>query len=80
MAKKYKEREYVYAIIRWDGFQGRSARPESLVTVKEIVHTVELAEAEVARLNALHEGKDIHYWWQVTRLFMPGQSAGSGED
>ena len=80
MTNRYKEREQVYAIIRWDGFQGRSARPEALVTVKEIVRTLELAEAEVARLNALHKGKDVHYWCQVTRLFPPGNSAGVDVD
>lgn len=80
MAKKYKERDQVYAIIRWDGFQGPGARPEALVTVKEIVRTMELADAEVARLNALQNGKNVRYWWQVTRLFPPGRSAGVDED
>jgi hypothetical protein len=69
-------REEVYAILRWDGFQGPAARPEALVTVKEIVRSQHLAEAEVARLNALAEGKDVRYWWQTTRLFPEGQSAG----
>ena len=62
------EHDVVYAIVRWDGFQGAAARPEALVTVKEIVHSQEQAEAEVARLNALTEGKGIRYWWQATRL------------
>jgi hypothetical protein len=58
----------VYAIVRWDGFQGAAARPEALVTVKEIVRGRQQAEAEVARLNALAEGRDVRYWRQVTRL------------
>jgi hypothetical protein len=76
MSNRREERDQVYAIIRWDGFQGPAARPEALVTVKEIVHSLELAEAEVARLNALGEGKDVRYWWQTTRLVPSGQSAG----
>jgi hypothetical protein len=74
----HKERESVYAILRYDGFQGPDARPEVAVTVREVVHTQELAEAEVARLNALAEGREIRYWWQYTRLYPEGQSAGSG--
>ena len=61
-------RDEVYAIVRWDGFQGAAARPEALVTVKEVVHSRERAETEVARLNALAEGKGVRYWWQATRL------------
>ena len=75
MSHKHKEREDAYAVLRWDGFHGADARPEALVTVKEIVSSRELAEAEVARLNALCAGSDIYYWWQMTRLFPEGQSA-----
>jgi hypothetical protein len=60
----------VYAIVRWDGFQGAAARPEALVTVKAVVRSQDQAEAEVARLNALVEGEDIRYWWQTTRLLV----------
>ena len=51
--------------------------PEDRVTVKEVVCSQALAEAEVARLNALTEGKDVRYWWQATRLFPEGRSAGT---
>jgi len=37
MSNRREERDQVYAIIRWDGFQGPATRPEALVTVKEIV-------------------------------------------
>ena len=47
-----------------------------LVTVKEVVRSQEVAEAEVARLNALNEGKGVRYFWQTTRLFPEGRSAG----
>jgi hypothetical protein len=74
----HREREAVYAILRYDAFQGPDARPEVAVTVKEIVRTLDLAEAEVVRLNALTEGRDVRYWWQQTRLYPEGESAGAG--
>jgi hypothetical protein len=48
-----------------------------LVTVKEVVRSQDLAEVEVTRLNALNEGKGVRYWWQTTRLFPEGESAGA---
>ena len=40
---------------------------------------MELATAEVERLNALHTDKDdgVRYWFQYTRLFHDGESAGT---
>ena len=38
------------------------------VAVNEVVRSQQQAEAELARLNALAAGKDVRYWWQVTRL------------
>jgi hypothetical protein len=66
MSRRHKQREEVFAIVRWDGFHSPGASPEVFVTVKEIVRSQDLAEAEVARLNALCEGSDIRYWWQPT--------------
>jgi hypothetical protein len=74
---KHKERAEVFAIVRWDGFHGSETAPQAGVTVKEVVRSQALAEAEVARLNALNEAKGVHYWWQATRLFPEGRSAGS---
>jgi hypothetical protein len=73
----HKEREEVFAILRWDGFLGSDTAPQGRVTVKEVVRSQALAEAEVVRLNALNEDKGAHYWWQTTRLFPQGQSAGT---
>jgi hypothetical protein len=73
----HKEREAVFAILRYDGFHRPDAGPEVTVTVKEVVRSQELAEAEVARLNALREGREVRYWWQYTRLFPDGRSAGT---
>lgn len=77
MTNTHKGQEQVYAVVRWDGDSGSKAAPELLVTVKEIVRTLELAEAEVERLNVLNEDKGVRYWCQATRLFPEGRSAGT---
>src|SRR5439155_6669604 len=59
MSRTRKERDEVYAILRWDGFHGTGADPEVLVTVKQGVRSQELAKAEGAHLNALSEGKGV---------------------
>ena len=76
MSRTHKERDEVYAVLRWDGFGRPDVGPEICITVKEVVRSQALAEAEVARLNGLSEGADVRYWWQPTRLFPEGQSAG----
>jgi hypothetical protein len=65
--------EHVYAIVRHDRFQEPS---EQSFTVKEVVRTQAMAEAEVNRLNELNADKNSTYFWQVTRLFSGAQSAG----
>jgi hypothetical protein len=57
----HKENEGVYAILRFDGFQGENAPPEVTITVKEVVQDQAIAEAEVARLNALNGDKNVRY-------------------
>jgi hypothetical protein len=71
--------EHVYAVLQADLYQGPAAPLEVLITVKEIVRSEELAEREVARLNALRNDGSVRYWWQVSRLFAPGQSASSDD-
>jgi len=61
-------REPVFAILRYDEFQGEGAGPEVSVTVKCILRDQEYAEAEVVRLNALNRDKNCRYWLQQTRL------------
>jgi hypothetical protein len=56
---------------------GSEGPPEHRISVKEIVRTLELATTEVARLNALNDDKGVRYWWQTTRLFPEGRSAGT---
>jgi hypothetical protein len=63
-----KRKEQVYAIVRIDGFHDQSAPLEETITVKEVVWSIEQAEAEVSRLNKLNESKGCRYFWQTTRL------------
>jgi hypothetical protein len=50
----YKPREQVFAVIRFDEGDGS---PEDRITVKEVVTSLDVAQAEVARLNALNADK-----------------------
>ena len=68
-----KRKQQVYAIVRIDRFNS-DASPEDMVTVKEIVSSIETARAEVARLNALNGPKGAEYFWQTTRLILDDQS------
>lgn len=69
MSRSHKQRDEVYAILRFDGFLSPNTCIEYLVTVKEVLFDQKIAEAEVVRLNALNEGMGCLYWCQVTRLF-----------
>ncbi len=69
MAKQKKE---VYAVIRVDDFHDRVVPLENKITVKEVVSSLEVADAEVARLNALNGFKGSRYFWQMTRLIVEG--------
>jgi hypothetical protein len=78
VTNKYKGQQQVYAVVRVDHY---AEEDEHRVTVKEIVSSLELAEAEaeVERFNALNADKDCHYFWQTTRLYPEGTSAGTEE-
>jgi len=69
-----KPRDYVWAVIRYDP---DTAEPETQFTVTEVVHDGDIAQAEVARLNALAEGRRYRYFLHGTRLYPPGTSAGT---
>jgi hypothetical protein len=74
LTKDRPDATQVYAVIRFDPDM---ASLEQQVTVKEIVTSLAVAEAEVARLNGLNADKGCRYVWQATRLFAPGVSAGN---
>jgi len=61
----------IYVILRADLFQGRDVEPETLVTAKAVVRSAEVAEREVARLNALHPDGRVRYWSQISRFEEP---------
>jgi hypothetical protein len=69
---------HVYAVVRIDRFQ-QNRNPgvalKDVITVKEILPTLEEAQAEVERLMALVKGRDIIYFWQTTRFLPQGRSA-----
>lgn len=80
--------EDVFAIVRIDHWPGARREPderdgpdiafgEYSVTIKEIVRGIDVAQAEVARLNALNAEKGCRYYWQGTRHFPDGGSFGS---
>ena len=77
MARSAAQREQVYAVLRYDGWLESTSPPEGQVTVKEIVRDLEIAQAEVERLNRLNGHKNCRYYWQTTRLFGPGESFGT---
>jgi hypothetical protein len=54
------------AIVRVDDYQPAG---DDRITVKEVVWTVEDAEWEVARLNAVNADKHCHYFWTPTRVW-----------
>lgn len=70
------ERIPVYAVIRYT----RSAEAlDFRVTVKEVLPTLEEAEAEVARLNELvADDAEVTYFAQPTRFFPEGRDVEVG--
>jgi len=61
------EHDPAYAVIRVDEFLGADTPPEELITVKTVVASQSVAEAEVARINA-QAPSGARYFWQSTRL------------
>ena len=61
-----KRNTQVYAVVRIDNYP--TDELENNITIKEIVWSLEEAEAEVARLNELNASKGCRYFWQSTRL------------
>jgi len=76
MTDKFIGQEAVYAVMRLDPpFEG-VVDPQRDVAVKEIVRDLNVAEAEVERLNALAGDRGARYWWLATRLYPAGLAAG----
>ena len=73
-ASARKPSQHVYAVVRFDASM---SAPENSFTVKEIVGTQAIAESEVKRLNEVNADKHCTYFWQTTRWFPSGTSAGN---
>jgi len=69
MADKRKNQEEVYAVLRYETDCESDTSIENRITVKGIVRSIEMAEAEVTRLNQLNAEKGCHYFYQYSRLF-----------
>lgn len=68
MRQQNSTHKQVFVILRADLFHRTAVPPEGFVRAKEVVRSLEEAEAEVARLNALHPDGAVRYWWQASRL------------
>jgi hypothetical protein len=79
MSSSPKDKEHVFVILRADLFHPEGTSLETVVSPKEVVRSEELAQREVARLNALHPDGQVRYWYAISRLFPPGLSAGSSD-
>lgn len=62
-----------FAVVRIDDYEGISLRER--ITIKEILPTIEEAEAEVARLNALPKRGNPEYFVAGSKWFPEGRGA-----
>jgi hypothetical protein len=69
----------VYAVVRVDQPSDSVTPIEDTITVKEILWSLEEAQAEVARLMELNESKGCKYFWQTTRLIDHNKTEGSSD-
>lgn len=76
--------EEAYAVVRLDLYHEPLTRdviraePDTFVTVREVVPTLEEAKQEAARLNELNAKKGIFYFWQGTRFYPSGRGVRRG--
>ena len=63
-----------YAVVRLDTFLGPDASIQDVVTVKEVLPTLDAAEREVRRLNELAKDGGVTYCSQPTRWFREGRN------
>lgn len=76
MTNKFREKEHVWVVVRYDNYKS----PESAFSIKEILRSRELAEAEAARLNRVNADKCCRYWVLIGRLFPEGKSASVSDE
>jgi len=73
------DRRQVFVILRADLFQAAGTPVDHIVSAKEIVHSLSLAQSEVDRPNALQPDGNVKYWFTPSRFYPLGTSAGSSE-
>lgn len=77
-----KGAEPLFAVLRLDRAFDRDLRrvfdePRNYITVKEVLPTLEEAEQEVRRLNALAADKGCIYFAELARYFPEGRQGSS---
>jgi hypothetical protein len=76
IASSYEE---AFVILRADLFHRADVPLETRITAKEVVRSLEVAQREVTRLNALHPDGQVRYWAARSRLLPSGSSSSSDE-
>jgi hypothetical protein len=66
--KPKRTSDHVYAIIRYDAFQGAETPIENKIAIKAIFWDADSAQKEIDRLNKLQAGKNVYYFLQIARL------------
>ncbi len=69
-------KQQVYAVIRIDR-GAPSSEPKDTTTVTKIVSSLDVAKAEVERLNKLNAAKGATYFWQTTRMILDDDDHGA---
>jgi hypothetical protein len=65
MSRTDRPTDQLFAIVRYDS---GAPEPQLAFTVKEIVRSLAIAEAEVRRLNQLNSPEGSQYSFQTTRM------------
>jgi hypothetical protein len=73
---KSKRRERVYVILRHRGSRDANTNSLTGVVIHEVVRSMEIATAEIKRLNAKHAEKGDRFTFCPSRLYPDGMSAG----
>ena len=70
MSSSHQNVEPAFVILVPRYFHQPGTALETLITAKAIVRSREVAELEVARLDALHPDGQVRYWVAASRLFL----------
>jgi len=79
VSKRYKPRQAVFAVVRVDECEGLPEAIDSHVTVHQVVRSLDVAEREAERLNALNGPKGCVYFTCAAQLLPEGVGKGHGD-